>query len=170
MRNQVLVAGNSAVITRWRRGNAMGMFMLEDDIYIGSLLENLNLRFGPGNLDEMVDLQKKFSVFSMKHSFRDSVDLLGLAGLWNTGIKSRWDRLLESYKKVPSDKKGRTGDQRIVSALMENLAAKNPLPVHFTAHDSRKNPRVTVRSKDMAIFYMHETFLVVSLPMKPRPL
>lgn len=150
----------------------MGMFMLDDDIYIGSLLEMLNLRFGPKSdqIDEMVALQKKFGVFSKKRSFRDSVDLLGLGGHWNIGIKSKWDRLLDSYQKVPSDRKGQTGDQRIVSAMMEDLAAKNPLPVHFTAHDSRKNPRVTVRSKDKAIFYMHEAFLVVSLPMKPRPL
>ncbi|HEV2549581.1 MAG TPA: hypothetical protein VGU20_19855 [Stellaceae bacterium] len=54
----------------------MGMFMLNDDIYIGILLERLNLRFGPTQIREMAALQKKFAVFSPRHSFRDAVDLL----------------------------------------------------------------------------------------------
>jgi len=150
----------------------MGMFMLEDDIYIGILLEQLNLRFGTkeGQLDEMVELQRKFAVFSPKHSFAESVALLGLAGSWNAAIKTKWLRLLGSYDKVPSDKKGQFGGPRIVTVLMEDLASKTPAPVHFVAHDSRKNPRVTVRMKSSPIFYITENFITISLPMKPRPL
>jgi len=148
----------------------MGMFMLQDDIYIGILLQQLNLRFGPESdqIGEMVELQRKFTVFSPKHSFADSVLLLGLAGNWSAAIKNKWYQLLDSYRKVPSDRKAQSGDQRIVAVLMEDLASKPPSPVHFTAHDSRKNPRVTVRLKSSPIFYITSNFITISLPMKPR--
>ena len=48
----------------------MGWFMKEHDIYIGSMLDELNLRFAPsqglathqGGIDEMVALQKEFKI------------------------------------------------------------------------------------------------------------
>jgi hypothetical protein len=148
----------------------MGMFMLNDDIYIGILLERLNLRFGPTQIREMAVLQRKFDVFSQRHSFRDAVDLLGLGGYWNANIKRKWGRLLNSLKKAPSDRAHENGDRRIVSAMRDNLTKMIPAPVHFAAHDLRRNPRVTVRHNTQPIVYMDQRFITISLPMKPHPL
>ena len=64
----------------------MGWFMKEHDIYIGSMLDELNLRFAPpqglathyGGLDEMVALQKEFKILKKGRAFRTSVAVLNL--------------------------------------------------------------------------------------------
>jgi len=153
----------------------MGLFLKEYDIYIGGLLENLNLRFAPsqepgdglGGIDEMIELQKTFHVFSQGHSFRDCVALLGSAGSENWRTKNRWLDLLEWLDRCPSET-AQTGGARIVSALEEHLASHQPSPVHFTAHDLKTDKRVLIRPGDRPIFYINMQFLTISLPMQPR--
>jgi hypothetical protein len=69
----------------------MGEIMKEDDVYIGGLLDELNIRFGPtqggartewfGGIDEMARLQREFELFKQGRSFRDSVAVLNIGGV-----------------------------------------------------------------------------------------
>lgn len=164
----------------------MGAFMAEDDIYITSFIDLFNLRFAPvqkeepgdlffGGVDEMQALQSEFQIFQTGRSFAESAKLLGLGGVNNNRAKNRWFTLLDNLKKVPSDQAGTSGDQRIVNALIDNFGKKKgkPLPCFMKAHDSRgKGPReglrVIVIEKDKPLFYIEQTYLTISLPMKPR--
>jgi hypothetical protein len=153
----------------------MGLFLKEDDIYIGRLLDNLNLRFAPaqepadglGGIAEMVELQKKFQVFSSGHSLRDCAALLGLGGSESWRAKNRWFELLEWLDRCPSET-AQTGGARIVSVLEEHLASYQPSPVYFTAHALQTDKRVLIRPGDRPVFYMDMLFLTISLPMQPR--
>ena len=157
----------------------MGVYMKEDDLYISSMLDLLNLRFGPtqglaedlGGIDEMVMLQKEFKVFKRGRSFRDSAAVLGLGGFWNMRAKNRWFLLLERLGDVASNIKGRNGNDAIVEALVANLAAKKPLPVHFKAHDAgvtKADAQVLIGLEPRPLFYDARDYLTVSLPMKAR--
>jgi hypothetical protein len=158
----------------------MGAFMKEDDIYIGSLLELFNLRFGAeqdekgfaGGVTEMAALQDEFDIFVSGRTFAESAKLLGLGGPYNNRVKNRWFDLLAALPKYKSNKEGETGDQRIVNALIANFAGKNPLPCYMKAHDARDKsgygPIVVVLENDMPIFYISQPYLTISLPMKPR--
>src|SRR4051794_29491323 len=120
----------------------MGMFLKEYDIYIGSFLETLNLRFaprqmpehGPGGVEEMVELQQTFHIFAKGRTFRECVAVLGLGGLWNWQAKNRWFDLLKWLEKCPSET-GQTGSERIVAVIEENLASHPPQPIYFPSHD-----------------------------------
>ena len=157
----------------------MGTFMREDDIFIPSFLELLNLRFalrqGPepewfGGVEEVAELQAKFKVFQQGRSFQDSVSLLGLGGQMNSRARARWFALLDNLKNHQSNKPGQTGDEAIVSALIENLSLTPPLPVYFKAHDAGDNPvwRVIVGDEPRPIFYIAHDYLTISIPMRPR--
>jgi hypothetical protein len=153
----------------------MGMFLKEYDIYIGSFLEMLNLRFAPrqisedgaGGVEEMTELQSKFHIFAEGRTFRECVSVLGLGGLGNWRAKNRWFKLLDWLEKVPSDTT-QYGGPRIVSVIADNLASANPSPMHFTQHDMAKEPGVLVRFAAKPHFYFIESFIVISLPMAPR--
>ena len=156
----------------------MGALMAEDDIYIGPLFDLFNLRFGPeqrdhelaaGGASEIQALQDEFKIFRKGRSFAESAKLLGLGGLNNNRAKNRWFTLLTWLAKVPSDKDGETGDQRIVNALIKNFASKSPLPCFMKAHDSRgpDGLRVII-CEDKPIFYIDRTYLTISLPMAPN--
>ena len=156
----------------------MGALMAEDDIYIGPLFDLFNLRFGPeqrdhelaaGGASEIQALQDEFKIFRKGRSFAESAKLLGLGGLHNNRAKNRWFTLLTWLAKVPSDKDGETGDQRIVNALIKNFAGKSPLPCFMKAHDSRgpDGLRVII-CEDKPIFYIDRTYLTISLPMAPN--
>jgi len=158
----------------------MGWIMKEDDIYIGSLLDLLNLRFAPspgdgqewfGGIDEIVALQKQFRIFQRKRSFKDSVALLNLGGLWSARAKNRWYALLEDLDSYKSNVDGMNGNDRIVHAIIENLASADPLPIYFKAHDSRASEaakRVIAGEEARPLFYLEQNYLTISLPMKPR--
>jgi hypothetical protein len=158
----------------------MGWIMKEDDIYIGSLLDLLNLRFAPsqgegpdwfGGIDEIVALQKQFQIFQRKRSFKDSVALLNLGGMWSPRVKNRWYALLDDLSSYDSNVKGLNGDSRIVRAIIDNLAAPKPLPIYFKAHDSRASAdakRVIAGEETRPLFYLEQDYLTISLPMKPR--
>jgi hypothetical protein len=147
----------------------MGDFMKEDDDYISSLFDLMNLRFAVGDaIKEMVALQKEFQIFKPKGSFKNSVALLNLGGFWNWRVRKRWYSLLENLKNCPSDEEGQNGNDRIVAALAEHLASRDALPVYFTAHDSRKDKRVIVKDGAKPIFYIEQEYMTISLPMRPR--
>jgi len=154
--------------------------MKQDDIYIESLLDLLNLRFAPneddsdewiGGLSEMVSLQKSFQIFQEGRSFKDSCAILDLGGFWNGRTKYRWFKLLESLDKTPANIKGFMGGAAIVDAIMKNLASRNPRPMYFTAHDMRPLGAymVMIDIEPRPIFYIDREYLTVSLPMKPKP-
>jgi hypothetical protein len=153
----------------------MGVFMKEDDTYIASMLDLLNLRFGPtqgigeyfGGIEEMVELQKEFKVFKPGRSFRDSAAVLNLGGFWNARAKNRWLLLLERLAEVGSNINGKNGSDAIVSALIDNLAAEKRLPVHFKAHEAgpKAEASVLIGLEKRPIFYDYQDYLTVSLPM-----
>jgi hypothetical protein len=153
----------------------MGMFLKEHDIYIGSFLEMLNLRFAPpqasedgsGGVEEMAKLQKSFHIFAKGRTFRECVSVLGLGGFWNWRAKERWFKLLDWLEDVPSET-AQNGSERIVSVIEENLASRTPSPMQFTSHDMAKDPRVLVHFADKPRFYFIEQFITISLPMGPR--
>ena len=119
----------------------MGWFMKENDIYIGSMLDELNLRFAPsqglathhGGIDEMVALQKEFKILKKGRAFKTSVAALNL-GSRNNEVKNRWLDLLGALSKHTSNIPKLDGDAAIVNSLVKNLAAKAPLPVYFTSN------------------------------------
>lgn len=155
----------------------MGHFMKDHDIYIGTMLEDLNLRFAPsqgrathfGGLDEMVALQKEFKIFKKGRSFKASCAALNL-GSRNNEVKTLWHSLLTNLTRHPSAKKGEDGDTAIVNALLKNLAANAPLPVYFTSHDMRgeaSNAEVKITPKSRPLHYMEQDYMTISLPMQP---
>ena len=155
----------------------MGFFMKEHDIYIGTMLDELNLRFAPsqgkeshfGGIDEMVALQKEFKIFKKGRSFSTSCAVLNL-GARNNEVKNRWQNLLGNLPKHDSNVRGQNGDAAIVAAIMKNLASKTPLPIFFTSHDMRgtkENTEVKITAKTRPIHYLEQDYLSVSLPMQP---
>ncbi|MDP2034344.1 MAG: hypothetical protein Q8K29_13140 [Polaromonas sp.] len=151
--------------------------MKEHDIYIGTMLDELNLRFAPsqgkeshfGGIDEMVALQKEFKIFKKGRSFKTSCAVLNL-GARNNEVKNRWQALLGNLAKHDSNVKGQNGDAAIVAAIMKNLSSKTPLPVFFTSHDMRgvkENAEVKITAKTRPIHYLEQDYLSISLPMQP---
>ncbi len=156
----------------------MGHFMKDHDIYIGWMLEDLNLRFAPsqgrtthiGGIEEMAALQKEFKIFKKGRAFKSSCAALNL-GPRNNEVKTLWQGLLANLARHPSNQKGEDGDSAIVNALMKNLAAKAPLPVYFTSHDMRgdpKNKEVKITPKSRPVYYLEQDYLTISLPMQPK--
>lgn len=155
----------------------MGYFMKEHDIYIGTMLDELNLRFAPsqgkeshfGGILEMAALQKEFKLFKKGRSFKMSCAALNL-GARNNEVKNLWQNLLGNLYKHESNKKGQNGDAAIVNALIKNLAAKTPLPVFFTSHDMRgdkANAEVKIIDKSQPVHYLEQDYLTISIPMQP---
>ena len=155
----------------------MGQFMKDHDIYIGTMLDELNLRFAPsqgrgthfGGIEEMVALQKEFKIFKKGRSFETSSAVLNL-GAHNNELKALWRSLLRNLCKHPSSKGNEHGDSAIVSALIKNLASPTPMPVYFTSHDMRgdaKNVEVKITPKSRPLHYMEQDYMTISLPMQP---
>lgn len=154
----------------------MGYFMKEHDIYIGSMLDELNLRFAPpqgkdthhGGIEEMVALQKEFKIFKKGRSFKTSVAALNL-GARNNEVKNRWYDLLGALAKHDSNRPKQNGDVAIVNAIIKNLASKAPLPVYFVSHDMRggkENAQVKIMDKSRPVHYLEQDYLTISLPMQ----
>src|SRR5260370_21941810 len=113
----------------------MGDFYLDEDYYIDSHVAGLNLRFAPGPpLDEMVDLQRKFRIFSHHHRLEDSISLLNVAGGgWE--LRARWRRLLSWITVLSSDQPGKTGGEAIIGTLEHKRESYNPRTLHFITDD-----------------------------------
>ncbi|MES2941094.1 MAG: hypothetical protein V4864_25715 [Pseudomonadota bacterium] len=157
----------------------MGFFMKEHDVYVGTMLDELNLRFAPaqgtkehfGGIQEMVELQKEFQIFKEGRSLSTSVTALHLGGSANHEVKNRFYRYLTNLRRQKSNVPGQNGDAAIVGALIRNLSAKKPLPVHFGYHDMRgdgEHKGVIIRDKARPLFYLEQDYLSVSLPMQPQ--
>jgi hypothetical protein len=153
----------------------MGYFMKEHDIYVGSMLDDLNLRFAPsqgdehaGGIEEMVELQKEFELFKQGRHFATSVKSLHIGGGANHQAKNRFYRYLEHLQREKSNVPGVKGDAAIVAAIVKNLAAKKPLPVYFSNHDMRESEGVIIREKARPLFYMKRDYLWISLPSAPH--
>lgn len=155
----------------------MGQFMKDHDIYIGTMLEDLNLRFAPsqgrtthfGGIEEMVALQKEFKIFKKGRSFKTSCTILNL-GVRNNEVKNLWQSMLANLSRHPSATKGKDGDSAIVDALIKNLSSAAPLPVYFTSHDMRgdaSNVQVKVTAKSRPVHYLEQDYMTISLPMQP---
>ena len=155
----------------------MGQFMKDHDIYIGTMLDELNLRFAPsqgrgshfGGIEEMVALQKEFKIFKKGRSFKMSCSVLNL-GARNNEVRALWQSLLGNLNRHPSAKAGHDGDSAIVNALIKNLASATPLPVYFTSHDMRgetSNAEVKITDKSRPVHYLEQDYLTISLPMQP---
>jgi len=158
----------------------MGYFMQEHDVYVGTLLDDLNLRFAPphgakehfGGIEEMVELQKEFAIFKTGRPFATSAATLHLGGSANHEAKNRFYTYLRLLRRESSNVKGKNGDAAIVAAILKNFAAKSPLPVYFDYHDMRGKGTaqgVVIKSKGRPLSYMDMDYLWVSLPMQPVP-
>jgi len=161
--------------------------MGEWDTSIGSLFDLFNLRFAPaqqgkpgqpskedaalyGGITEMAALQKEFQIFRVGRPFAESARVLGLGGLDNNLVKNRWMTLLADLASYDSDKADENGDQRIVNALIANLAQEVPHPCFLRSHSSNGElgRRVVVTGDDRPLHYMDQAYLTISIPMLPR--
>jgi hypothetical protein len=151
--------------------------MKHNDILIGSMLDQLNLRFAPpqgrektyGGIEEMAALQKEFEIFKKGRPFATSVAVLNLAA-YNNDAKNHWHDLLGNLGEHESNRGKLDGDEAIIDALVKNLALKKPMPVYFTSHDMRaggESKKVLITEKARPVFYIERDYLVISLPMKP---
>jgi hypothetical protein len=148
----------------------MGDFYGDDDYYIQSQVEGLNLRFAPGPpINEMVRLQKEFKIFSDQHELQDSISLLNVTGA-SWALRAKWYRLLKWLAGLDSNQPGKTGGEAIIAALQKDLdSAKKALPVYFTTHDYNREPRVLVNTRGaQPVFYITQPYLTVSLPLRAR--
>jgi len=156
----------------------MGFFMKEHDVYVDTMLDELNRRFAPphgtkeqhGGIAEMVELQKEFQIFKEGRSFRTSASALHLGGSANHEVKNRFYRYLTNLRRQKSNVAGQNGDVAIISALIKNLAAAKPLPVYFDYHDMRgegDSKGVRITPKGRPLFYLNVDYLWISLPMQP---
>jgi hypothetical protein len=129
------------------------------------ILVQLNKRFEPEGLTEMIALQKEFQIFSAKHSLQSSFALLGIVPVdWSE--RRRWYRFLEQLKTYPSDLADVSGHDRVIKAFKDDLEAREPLPVSFRCHKATDDPRVIV-SKGLPIIFSLDTYVVVSIPTTP---
>jgi hypothetical protein len=178
----------------------MGMLMKTDDSYIPALLEMLNLYFGtfPDEIDaadethkltdpekqmrlgvngirEIQAIQTEFELFKVSRPLVQSLRALGVGGLWNNAVKKKWYKLLSRLDDYPSNVGQLTGGVAIVTTLVDHLKTTelDPDPVYFMAHNSETQAgggRVLITPAQRPIFYIQRNFLVISLPMKARPL
>ena len=157
----------------------MGFFMKEHDVYVDTMLDELNLRFAPphgakeqfGGVDEMAELQKEFEIFKEGRSLRTSATALHLGGSYNHEVKNRFYRYLGNLRRQKSNVKGLNGEAAILKALIRNLAAKKPLPVYWDYHDMRGEgdaKGVIVKDRARPLFYMEQDYVHISLPAQPR--
>lgn len=155
----------------------MGYFMKDHDIYAGTMLDELNLRFAPsqgkeshyGSVEEMVALQKEFKLFKKGRALKISCAALNLAAR-NNELKNLWLKYLGNLHKHESSLKGLDGDQAIVAAIVKNLAAAKALSIFFTSHDMRgdkANSQVKITGISQPIHYLEQDYLTISLPMQP---
>jgi hypothetical protein len=152
----------------------MGM-LIKQDQHVGTLLDMLNVRFAPqvdidmglDGVAELADIQQRFKVFAEGRPLKDSAAIMNLGGFTNGGLKNNWYNYLDSLAGLSSDQPDKNGDQRIVSALIENLESANPEPVYFTVHDFDADKRVTI-TKGSPLVYMSQEYIVISLPMRAQ--
>ena len=137
----------------------------------GEVMYKLNERFAPGEpLQEMIELQKEFQIFSSKYSLQQAHRLLNV-GPSDRSERSGVYRALERLKQVPSDIDGVNGHDRIIRARQENLESSAPLPMFTKTHKGSEDKRVVV-TRGRPIPHEDQEYLIIStptIPSKPVP-
>ena len=136
------------------------------ETWLDETLEQLNMRFSAGDaLGQMTANQKEYGVFSTAHSLKAAYRVLNI-GPADAGVRLIWYRFLDQLKKLPSDRKGVNGHDRIILARKENLEDARPLPMYTTLHRAVDDGRVTVVR---GYPYPHEDqeYWVISTPVTP---
>lgn len=152
----------------------MGAFLKEDDIYVGSLLDLLNVRFGrrygttDDGIDELKELQGEFGIFKSGRSLAQSLRVLNVGGSWNPHVKTQWFKYLVSLDSVASEQRGVKGGPALVDRLIDNFESKKTLAVYFEPHNSDDNGDRVLLAVGRPLFFMLEDHLVVRLPMLRR--
>ena len=143
------------------------MGMAISDIATADVLYKLNNRFGAGNtLQEMIEIQKEFRVFSEKYSLKQAFRVLHIVP---ADFKERrfWFLFLDGLKHYTSDQDGVSGHDRIVKAYRENLESDAPLPVYTTTHRQADDKRILV-TRGQPVIYETQEYVVISIPIIPR--
>ena len=171
----------------------MGALTRDDDYFVGSFLETLNLCFGSypdalptaddarltaseaamklgtNGIREIQAIQAEFNIFDVDRPLVQSLRALGVGGAWNPHAKRKWYMALRRLDHYPSNVAGLTGGKAIAKTLADHLASDNPRPVHFKAHDTRaEGAQVLITQRARPVFYLEEDYLVISIPMTPR--
>lgn len=160
----------------------MGALIDPHEIYLGSLFERFNNRFGPGfpadnasawlsgGITEIAALQHEFEIFKPGRPFVKSAALLGLTAGDYGPAKERWVAYLEKLPRMKSDHDSMTGDERIVDALLQNFQRPSgPLPCLLQPQDGRmREPGLVTVSHERPLFYLETVeFLTIRLPFRP---
>lgn len=143
------------------------MGKLVSDSATRDVIAQINARFEAGEaIREMAALQKEFKIFSPNHSLYDSWLVLNIKAS-DPRERARWKYWAENYvKKVPSDLEGMNGHDRLVRAYQENLELLRPLPMHYTQHLAKEDPRVLVSRGKGPLFSVVD-HIITSIPIKP---
>jgi hypothetical protein len=135
------------------------------------VLSQLNKRFGPDEIAEMVALQKEFTIFSAQRKLEDSFALLGIDPC-DRSERDRWDRFLFSLKDYKSDIPSMNGYNRVIKAFQDALTVVShfppipKLPVYVDVHAMDEDDRVTVTEGRPLIFSV-QPYVILSIPTKP---
>jgi len=138
------------------------------DGYVPHVQEQLNSRFIDKALDEMVQFQKEFKVFSSQHTLLMSFGLLNIAPVGEAdrdGFFKYLTLLKKTGASVDGEASRRNGHDQIVASLQDNLESGRAMPVHFTWHP-REHPKgiVQVTSGDRILSFSSKAFLTISVP------
>jgi hypothetical protein len=129
------------------------------DGYVPHVQEQLNSRFIGEALDEMVQFQKEFKVFSPPHTLQMSFGLLNIAPVGEADRRGFF-RYLKLLKGTLA-----SVDGKIVASLQENLESSRPMPVFFTWHPGeRPKGVVLITSGDRVLSFSSKGFLTISVP------
>jgi hypothetical protein len=139
------------------------------DGYVPHVQEQLNSRFNGEALDEMVQFQKEFKVFSPQHTLEMSFGLLNIAPVGEADRQGffRYLKLLKRTLATVDGKASRkNGHAQIVASLQDNLESSNrPMPVFFTWHPGeRPKGVVLITSGDRVLSFSSKGFLTISVP------
>ncbi|MGY3587434.1 hypothetical protein ACVIGB_003513 [Bradyrhizobium sp. USDA 4341] len=138
------------------------------DGYVPHVQEQLNSRFIGEALDEMVQFQKEFKVFSPQHTLQMSFGLLNIAPVGEAD-RQGFFKYLKLLKRTGSSIDGKAsrknGHDQIIASLQANLESGRAMPVFFTWHPG-EHPKgiVQITSGDRALSFSSKGFLTISVP------
>jgi hypothetical protein len=143
-------------------------FAIGDNATI-DMLALLNRRFGPGQrIEEMVQLQEEFKVFSSNHKLEFSFRLLGIVPC-DQFERNRWFDFLGRLATYPSDVPKLNGAQRVIAAFEQTLTfvKGGTPPLHVTTHSMKEDPRVTFALQGQPLIFTTQFYRILSIPTKP---
>jgi hypothetical protein len=148
----------------------MGL-VIEDDTTL-DILSQLNKRFGPSVIKEMVELQREFRIFSSDHPLEQSFMLLGIEPC-DRVERERWYHFLKKLKGYKSDLPDVNGYNRVIIAFEQALTPaahippRPPLPVFVDVHAMDEDPRVTFSTEGFPLIFSVQAYGILSIPTKP---